>query len=136
MASPMKLTDPVKVREIVENYFTERENAKEVLSLKNGDKRVYKTPPSVLGLCLKLGISREGFYRYIDRESESYNKEICDTLTHAKDRIAQELLEGVLQGYWNEKVAMAQLAKYGELGDSDSEKTVKIIMQGSSDWSR
>lgn len=136
ITKPCKLNDPVIVQKLVDEYFTEREEAQEVRELKSGDKRVYRTPPSVLGLSKKLGISHDSFYRYCDEDSPNYSKEICNILTYAKERISQELLEGIQMGYWNEKVTMAQLQKYGYLGSFEEDKTVKVVIQGSPDWSK
>lgn len=133
---PNKLNDPAEVQAAIDKYFQDRENNKEIRELKNGDKKIYKTPPSILGLCLALDINRDTFYSIVNKEGVNVNKEISDVLIHAKDRIAQELMEGVLMGYWNEKVSMAQLAKYGELNNDQEEKTVKIIMQGNNEWSK
>ena len=140
MTRPCQLTDPDKVQAAVNHYFNFREASQEVRELRNGDKRVYRTPPSVLGLCRALGISSDTFYRMVDDESAgnqtgNYNSEICGILRDAKDRISQELLEGVQMGFWNEKVTMAQLAKYGELGVEDQDRTIRIVMQGSDSWS-
>ena len=134
---PCKLQDPVKVQEIVDAYFSEREEKQEVRQLKNGDKRVYREPPSVYRLAAKLGITRQAFYDYIGGERddhEAYNKEIIDILTDARERIVNELKEGVLLGYWNDRVASAMLVKYGEIGPTEDTREVKITIQGNNSW--
>lgn len=135
---PCKLQDPEKVQEIVDNYFAEREAEQEVRELKNGDKRVYRIPPSIYSLASKLGLTRQAFYDYIDQSntSEAYNKEIINILTDAKERIIEELTEGVLLGYWNERVVMAQLQKFGVIGSDVNNHDVKVIIQGSSEWGK
>lgn len=138
LTRPCKLQDPKKVQEIVDKYFSEREKNQEVRELKNGDKRVYRIPPSIWSLSQKLGIKDECFREYISPENEdnpAYNKEITAILRYAKERIINELYEGVQLGYWNEKVTMAQLAKFGVIGDNTEEKAVKIVIQGSASWS-
>jgi len=134
-----KLQDPEKVRKAIEEYFSQREKDQEVRELKNGDKRVYRTPPSIWALCQHLGISEDTFARHTANDEdipESYNKEICGLLVYAKQRIINELYEGVCLGYWNEKVVMAQLQKFGVIGDTEADTTVKIIMQGDPNWSK
>ena len=136
---PCKLQDPKQVKEIVDAYFSDREAQQEVRELKNGDKRVYRTPPSIYGLASKLGITRQAFYDYTDGsndENESYSKEIIDILKDARERIINELSEGVLLGYWNDRVASAMLVKYGEIGPTEDSKEVKIVIQGSESWSQ
>ena len=135
---PCKLQDPVKVREIVNEYFVEREKEQEVRELKNGDKRVYREPPSVYKLASKLGLTRQAFYDYVDESntSEAYNKEIVDILIDARERIIDELTEGVLLGYWNDKVASAMLAKFGVIGSDVDNNSVKVIIQGSNEWGK
>lgn len=136
---PCKLQDPEKVQAIVDAYFSEREEQQEVRELKNGDKRVYRIPPSIWALSQKLGITDDAFREYIDPEhtenSEAYNKQIISILMYAKQRIINELYEGVCLGYWNEKVVMAQLQKFGVIGVDTTENTVKVVIQGSNSWS-
>ena len=139
ITKPCKLQDPIEVQKLVDSYFTDRENEKEVLSLKNGDKRIYKSPPTMIGLASKLGIDRRTLQDYISEESDSieaYNKEIVLILRNAKDRIIEELIDGVSKGYWTEKICLAMLTRYGEIGNDEEDKTVRIIMQGSNDWSK
>jgi len=134
---PCKLQDPIKVQEIVDAYFSEREEQQEVRDLKNGDKRVYREPPSVYRLASKLGITRQAFYDYISGERddhEAYNKKIIDILTDARERIINELSEGVLLGYWNDRVASAMLVKFGVIGPTEDTKEVKITIQGNNSW--
>lgn len=140
---PTKLQDPDKVREIVNNYFAKRLNEQEVRELKNGDKRIYRTPPSIWSLARELGISYKTFWEYVDNERndqiDSMNtealREIRNTLADAKERIIQELYEGVCLGYWNERVVMAQLARFGVIGTEESHE-VKVVIQGNNDWSK
>ena len=137
LTRPCKLQDPVMVQKIVDEYFTERKEQEEVRELKNGDKRVYRTPPSIYGLASKLGISRQTFYDYTDgsnSENEAYSKEIMDILTDARERIINELSEGVLLGYWNDKVASAMLVKYGEIGSTEDNRTLTINIQSKESW--
>ena len=134
-----KLQDPVKVQETVDNYFRKREEEQEVRELKNGDKRVYREPPSKYRLCKALGIDADTFDRYTNSEytgdRESYNKEICGILTDARQRIIDELTEGVLLGYWNDRVCAAMLTKFGVIGSEEQNRTVTINIQGNESWS-
>lgn len=124
----------------INDYFSEREEKQEVRELKNGDKRVYREPPSKYRLCKKLGIDTDTFDRYTNEEytesRESYSQEICGLLIDAKKRIVEELTEGVLLGYWNDRVASAMLAKFGVIGPVEDSKEVKIVIQGSESWSQ
>lgn len=138
---PCSLSDVSHVREVIDNYFYEREKQQEVRELKNGDKRVYRTPPSIYALCCALGISEMTFSRYINKEFEddenenkAYKREICELLADAKNRIIQELYEGVCLGYWNERVVMAQLQKFGVIGNDTENHEVKVVIQGNEDW--
>lgn len=123
----------------IDEYFSEREAKQEVLLLKNGDKRVYREPPSKYRLCKKLGIDTDTFDRYVNKEytedRESYSEKICGLLMDAKQRIIEELTEGVLLGYWNDRVASAMLAKFGVIGPVEDTKEVKIVMQCKEAWS-
>ena len=136
---PCKLQDPEEVQRIVDQYFLEREDNQEVRELKNGDKRVYREPPSVYRLSKKLGISDDTFYRMVNEDytddRESYNKEICGILADAKKRIIQELYDGLALGYWNERLILAQLAKFGIIGSEDQDKHITISIQGKESWS-
>ena len=136
---PCKLQNPEEVQRIVDEYFQERENRQEIRELKNGDKRIYREPPSIYRLSKKLGITDDTFYRYVNDdytgERESYNKEICSILADAKKRIIQELYDGLALGYWNERLILAQLAKFGIIGSEDSDKHVTITIQGKESWS-
>lgn len=136
---PCKLQDPDKVKADIDKYFEDRVKQQEVRELKNGDKRVYRKPPSIYSLSKAIGIDEDSFFRYIDDEytegREAYNQEICGLLRDAKRRIIDELTEGVSLGYWTEKIVLAQLAKFGVIGESDADKTVRIVIQGNNSWS-
>jgi len=137
LTRPCKLQDPVKVQAIVDAYFADREEQQEVRELKNGDKRIYRKPPSIWSLSKKLGITDDCFREYISEDAENneaYNKEIIAILRDAKQRIIDELYEGVACGYWTEKIILAQLQKFGVIGDTDDHQ-VKVVIQGSNSWS-
>ena len=72
----------------------------------------------------------------MDEENEMYNKQICAILRDAKDRIINELVDGVSKGYWTEKICLAMLSRYGFIGDTEADTTIKIIMQGNPEWSK
>lgn len=140
---PCLLSDPVVVEKLIDEYFAEREQQQEVRELKNGDKRVYRTPPSLYGLATKLGVDKRTLLRYLDKDVEtdenyvgegSYQTEICRLLIDARERIIEELTEGVALGYWNERLVLAQLAHFGVLGTQDTTE-VKVLIQGSDKWS-
>ncbi|MBR0405893.1 MAG: hypothetical protein IJI68_11960, partial [Eggerthellaceae bacterium] len=63
------------------------------------------------------------------------NKEIIRILLDARERIIDELKEGVMLGYWNDRVTAAMLVKYGEIGPAEDTKEVKIVMQCKEAWS-
>ena len=50
-------------------------------------------------------------------------------------QIIDELKEGVMLGYWNDRVTAAMLVKYGEVGPAEDTKEVKIVMQCKEAWS-
>lgn len=138
VTKPCKLQDVEKVRETIDAYFREREEQQEVRELKNGDKRVYRIPPSIYSLCKKLGISEDTFANYTNpdaRTPENINPEIVGLLTDAKRRIIEELYTGLALEYWNERLILAQLTKFGIIGNEESEKTVTIRIQGNDSWS-
>lgn len=139
VTKPCKLQDVEKVREIIDAYFREREEQQEVRELKNGDKRVYRIPPSIYSLCKRLGISEELFSRWTsgsrDDVPENANPEICELLADAKRRIIEELYEGLALEYWNERLILAQLTKFGIIGSEEQDKHVTIRIQGSDSWS-
>lgn len=136
---PCKLQDPEEVRQIIDEYFREREEKQEVRELKNGDKRVYRTPPSIYSLCKKLGITEELFSRWTSESRDDVPKnadsQICELLTDAKKRIIEELYEGLALEYWNERLILAQLTKFGIIGSEEQDKHVTIRIQGSDSWS-
>ena len=139
ITKPAKLNNPEEVQKLVDEYFTEREENQEVRELKNGDKKVYRNPPTMIGLAHKLGVTRQSLQAYINEESdehETYNKEILSILRDAKTRIIDELIDGVAKGYWTEKIVLAMLTRYGEIGNDEDDKTVKVVIQGSPDWSK
>ncbi len=61
-----KLSDPEQVKRTAEEYFHKCQD--------------YSIPPSVEGLCLALGMSRNNFYKWLDRHPESEGAEYCDYL--------------------------------------------------------
>lgn len=137
---PCKLQekDYERLEKLIDEYFSEREEKQEVRELKNGDKRVYREPPSKYRLCKKIGIDTDTFDRYVNQEytedRESYSEKICGLLIDAKKRIINELSEGVLLGYWNDRVASAMLVKFGVIGPTEDSREVKITIQGNSSW--
>lgn len=128
-----------ELKRLIDEYFSERKESQEVRELKNGDKRVYRTPPSKYGLCQKLGIDTDTFDRYTDADytegRESYNKEICGLLVDARERIINELYEGALLGYWDSRITAAQLVKFGIIGSDSEVHEVKVTIQGDKSWS-
>ena len=138
---PCELNDPKQVEILIDEYFRERLESQEVRELKNGDKRVYRTPPLLFGLAKKLGVSQRTLLRYTEKAydededfSRSYKSEICQLLADAKERIIEELTEGVALGYWNERLVLAQLTHFGVLGEQEKHE-VKVVIQGSDAWS-
>lgn len=133
---PLKLQDVDYVRQQVDKYFQDRKDNEEVRELKNGDKRIYRKPPSIFGLCEYLGISTDAFDDYIRQENEAYKAipEISGILAHAKQLIIEELYEGVALGYWNERLVLAQLAKFGVLTNEEKHDIV-IKIDGKDSWS-
>lgn len=137
---PCKLqeSDYDELKKLIDEYFSEREEQQEVRELKNGDKRVYREPPSKYRLCKKIGIDTDTFDRYVNQEytekRESYSEKICGLLMDAKQRVIDELTEGVLLGYWNDRVASAMLVKFGVIGTVEETKTVTINIQGKESW--
>lgn len=89
-------------------------------------KTDYVTPPTVCGLCLYLGISRQTWDRYGEAEG------FCDTVTRARARMETYLEEQLLERRKGVQGIIFNLQNnYGwaEKVESDSSVTLKVEMQ-------
>lgn len=99
-----KLSDPEQVKRTAEEYFHKCSD--------------YSIPPSVEGLCSCLGMSRNNFYKWLDRHPESEGAEYCDYLRTVINAIRIALCD---QSIIN-PAALIFLLKNGGSGDSYTDR--------------
>lgn len=137
MSKPFSFTDPVTLQEKITAYFEHCKQSQKVYDLKNGDIKVRKQFPTMTGLANWLNVSRDTLYSYINGEektgnSPECNKQISDTLIHAKQSIADELMQAAIAGDADSRIAGMLLTAMGET-TPESSTTVNVIIQGDSD---
>ena len=107
---------PDELQAKVDAYFTECANT--MIDGVSG-KTVIKLsrPPTVEGLCLALGISRDTLYRYKGGDFRSEDKDaqnrVSDIITRAIDRMTQDTLEGAMVGRYDARIAGLVLGHRG-----------------------
>ena len=131
---PVSFNDPVDLKDKVEKYFARCENSKKIYDLKNGDVKIRQEFPTMSGLAVYLGVTRETLYSYMNGESktgvsEDALKEISDTLSYARQRIATQLAQASLSGDADSKIASMLLNAMGEVNPEVS-TTVNVFMHG------
>lgn len=146
MAMPNAFTDPDKLAEQVDRFFATCEASREEHQLRNGGVQVrYRKPPSVIGLAVYLGVSRQTLYRYMAGDIESLDSAVYSTirdiLVRARDRIEALTLEGAMSGEVDSKAASLVLGGMGYSNKSDDSPTVTVRIVGADaaaveDWSR
>ena len=134
---PVSFNDPVELQKRVDEYFQHCEDSKTVYELKNGDIKIRQEYPSMVGLALWLGVSKDTLYSYIYQEEkkcldESINKAISETLSCARDRIKKSYIESSMSGDADSRIAGMLLTAMGET-TPENQTTVNVIIQGDSD---
>lgn len=139
--------DPKQLSEQIEAYFNQCSDSCREIVLKNGDTRIRKNRPSVIGLAVHLGCSKDTIYSYINREakvSDQLTEEeqtlISDLLCNARDRIECYTLTDALNGDADSRIASMVLGNFGYSEKSDTSSVVTISVEGGKsevdDWSR
>lgn len=137
MPLPKSFTDPKALSEKIEEYFERCESSKKVYELKNGDIKIRQEFPTMSGLATFLGVTRDTVYSYMNGEQKSGNseevtKQISDTLSYARQRVATYLSQCSLAGDADAKIASMLLTAMGET-TPENNTTVNVIIQGDSD---
>lgn len=137
MAKPFCFTDADALKTKVQAYFDHCHGTEKVYDLKSGDIKVRKQFPTMTGLANWLGVSRDTLYSYLNGEDKpgndaDTNKAISDTLLHAKQDIADELMQAAIAGDADSRIAGMLLTAMGET-TPESSTTVNVIIQGDSD---
>ena len=138
MPKPFCITDPEELKKKVQAYFDHCHATEKVYDLKNGDIKVRKQFPTMTGLANWLGIGRDSLYRYTNGEENTAGydadniKAISDTLLHAKQDIADELMQAAISGDADSRIAGMLLTAMGET-TPEVQNTVNVIIQGDSD---
>ena len=131
----------------IEEYFNLCSESSRELVLKNGDTRIRKERPSVVGLAVYLGCSKDTIYSYINREtkvsnqlSEEEQSLISDLLCNARDRIECCTLTDALNGDADSRIASMVLGNFGYSDKSDTSSVVTISVEGGKsdvdEWSK
>ena len=129
--------DPVELQGKIDEYFKHCENSRKTYELKNGDIKIRQEFPSMAGLTVWLGCSRETIYSYMEMDEKvsqdgEITKQISDTLIHARERIKQQLVQSSLSGDADSRIAGMLLTAMGET-TPESSTTVNVVIQGDSD---
>ena len=137
MPKPFSFTDAEALKASVEEYFSQCKLSQKVYDLKNGDIKIRKQFPTMTGLAVHLHCSRDTLYSYMNGEAknnnpEEVNKSISDTLIDARNRIAEELMQGAIAGDADSRIAGMLLTAMGET-QPEEKTTVNVIIQGDSD---
>ena len=137
MSKPFVFTDAEELKAKVQAYFDHCHSTEKIYDLKNGDIKRRKQFPTITGLANWLGVHRDTLYSYINGEektgnSEECNKQITDTLIHAKQDIADELMQAAISGDADSRIAGMLLTAMGET-TPENNTTVNVIIQGDSD---
>ena len=138
MPKPFCITDPDKLKQDVQAYFDHCHSTEKIYDLKSGDIKIRKQFPTMTGLANWLGISRDSLYRYTNGEENTAGydakciKAISDTLIHAKQDIAEELMQAAISGDADSRIAGMLLTAMGETTPENS-TTVNVIIQGDCD---
>ena len=86
----------------------------------------YKSIPTIAGLCVYLGVSRETLYKWLKHEDK---KEFVDTISNMADLREELLLNGALKGDMNSNIAKLILTTnhgYSENNQKDTGITVNV----------
>lgn len=137
MSKPFSFTDPEDLKKRVDDYFDHCDATETIYDLKNGDIKKRKQFPTMTGLANWLHVSRDTLYSYVNGDektgnSAEANRQITDTLIHAKQRIADDLLQSALSGDADSRIAGMLQTAMGETVP-ESSATVNVIIQGDAD---
>lgn len=137
MSKPFSFTDPEDLKKKVDAYFAHCHSTEHVYDLKSGDIKKRKQFPTMTGLANWLHVSRDTLYSYINGDEKTgndadTNKQITDTLIHAKQNIADELIQAAIAGDADSRIAGMLLTAMGETVP-ESSATVNIVIQGDAD---
>ena len=131
-------SDPKELKQQVDAYFEHCKNSKKIFKLKNGDIKIRQQFPTMTGLAVWLNCSRDTLYSYINQEEKPDSldsgtlKQLSDTLSHARNRIAEELMQASMAGDADAKIASLLLNAMGET-TPEVQNTVNVIIQGDSE---
>lgn len=119
-------TCPAELEKLVDEYFSMCSATEEQLNLKNGDVRIRRTLPSIVGLAVHLGIAKSTLLLYAegkydnDNNTANNNGNGCEDiqnystiLARARDRIELETLNAASNGDTDSRITLARLAKFG-----------------------
>lgn len=119
-------TCPAELEKLVDEYFSMCSATEEQLHLKNGDVRIRRTLPSIVGLAVHLGIAKSTLLLYAegkydnDNNTANNNGNGCEDiqnystiLARARDRIELETLNAASNGDTDSRITLARLAKFG-----------------------
>lgn len=129
--------DPKELQEKIDAYFQHCEDSKKVYHLKNGDIKIRQEFPSMAGLTVWLGCSRETLYSYIEKDVKvSQDAEITnlisDTLSHAREKIKKSLVQSSMSGDADPRIAGMLLTAMGET-QPEVQNNLTVVIQGDSE---
>jgi len=129
--------DPKKLGEEIERYFLHCEESTRVQPLRNGDIRLRRERPSVVGLAVWLGCSKDTIYSYLNGEkkvsaqlTEDEQNSISDLLHSARDRIESLTLNDALNGDSDSRIASMVLGNFGYSEKVDSTQSLTVSLEG------
>lgn len=134
MPTPLAFSDPKELDSKIEAYFSHCENTADTRQLKSGDIRIRKQQPTMIGLAVWLGCSKDTLYSWISGEhkaniSEADSKAISALLSRTRDRIENSLLHAALEGDVDPKIAALVLYNYGYTNKTQEDATVTVRVQ-------
>ena len=146
MPTPTAFTDPVQLDTAIEEYFQQCQASQQPYNLRSGDIRIRQKIPTMIGLAVHLGCSKDTLYSYINMEPKgqlgpAVTQTISDLLSRARDRIEDAVLHSALEGDADPKIAALVLYNHGYTtkGQEDTTVTVKVQASGGIDvdaWSK
>lgn len=141
--------NPETIEKQVREYFKHCDESVEVRELKNGDKRIRKESPSIIGLAVWLDVDKGTIYNLMDKDyietvtvySDEDKKLIFNTLSRARERIEQSLLQRAIDGDCDTRIASLLLSTYGYTQKVDAGGAITVRIDGATgddagDWSR
>ena len=137
ITKPTCFDNPEELRKQIDAYFKHCEDSKKVYELKNGDIKIRQEFPSMAGLTVWLGCSRDTLYSYINLDEKvsqdgDITKQISDTIISARERIKKSLVQCSMSGDADSRIAGMLLTAMGET-QPEIQATVNVVIQGDSD---